>query len=109
MADLYFPAAQSNDPFVRLINASENFHQSRFPRAVLADQRNDFSRVDRKIDFAQCDDTRKSLADTTEFENRVLHSREETSARFYPISIRSTCLATKRLAFLPALTTWVLK
>jgi hypothetical protein len=37
--------------------------------------------VNREIDFAQCDDTRKSLGDTTEFENRVLHCRKETGAK----------------------------
>ncbi len=81
MADLYFAATQSNGAFVRLINAAENFHQSRFPRAVLSDERNDLTRVNREIDFAQCDDTRKSLGDTTEFENRVLHCRKETGAK----------------------------
>src|ERR1700747_1460130 len=81
MPDLYVAAAQSNDPFIRLINAAENFHQSRFPRAVLADQSNDFTRVDRKIDFAQCDDTRKSLGDTAQFENRVLHCRKERGGK----------------------------
>ena len=46
-------AIQANLPFIRRLEAIEDFHQRAFARAVLAQQRADFPAAKRKIDGFQ--------------------------------------------------------
>ena len=74
ITDLYLVPVDSNGALVGLVDASEDFHQRRFSRAVFADQRDDLAGTDREIDVIQRNDARESLSDAIEFEDRIWHS-----------------------------------
>ncbi|MPN48415.1 hypothetical protein SDC9_196022 [bioreactor metagenome] len=49
--DLYTLPAEENFAFVRLMNAVEDVHQRRFPRAVFAEEGDDLPLPERKVDM----------------------------------------------------------
>jgi len=74
ISDLYLSPIDSDGTFIGLVDASEYFHQRRFPGAIFADQRDHLAGRDREADLTERDDARETLADSFEFEDGFRHN-----------------------------------
>lgn len=80
LTNLYLLPVYPDGAFVSLVDASEYFHQRRFPGAIFADQRDHLARIDREVDVTQRNDARKTLADAFEFEDWIWHNTVSNAA-----------------------------
>ena len=74
ITDLHLSPIDSDGTFIGLVDASEYFHQRRFPGAIFADQRDHLPRRDREVDITERNDARETFADSFELEDRFRHN-----------------------------------